>query len=180
MIRSAPSGRVPGAARAPARRRRLRLPVLALAALLSACASFPSVRPEPPRVSVAGVRPLNLSLTRQRLEFRLLVENPNDYELPLRSLDFVAQLGGERIAAGRSDERVTIPAKGEAVIEVDVVAGVGRLFSRMREMLERKELDLDYDVRGSVRLDNWPARIPFDVAGVIENPRAGEARTEEP
>lgn len=141
---------------------------------LAGCASLPSVRPEPPRVTVAGVRPLNLSLTKQRLEFRLRVENPNPYELPLRSLDFVARLAGERIAAGRSDERVTIPPGGEAIVTVDVVAGVGKLLGRMRAMLEDRTLELDYDVTGSVRLDNWPKPIPFDVGGVLENPRAEE------
>ena len=134
------------------------------------CASLPAVRPEPPRVSVAGVRPLNLSLTKQRLEFRLLVENPNAYALPLRSLDFVASLAGDRIAEGRSEERVTIPANGDAIVTVDVTAGVDALLGKMRRMLESRTLDLDYAVEGSVRLDNWPRRIPFDVDGVVENP----------
>jgi len=144
---------------------------LALALVLGACTAFPTARPEPPTVSVAGVRPLNLSLTEQRLEFRLRVENPNPYDLPLRSLDFVADLAGERIATGRSDERVTIPAGGEELITIDVTTGVDRLIGRMRSMLERRTLDLDYDIRGSVKLANWPARIPFDVSGVLENPR---------
>ena len=178
----------PAPSRAPSRRssRRPRPPVLPALPLLSAlpllaslllpaCASLPSVKPEPPRVSVAGVRPLNLSLTRQRLEFRLRVENPNDYDLPLRSLDFTARLAGEKIADGRSDERVTIPANGEAIVEVDVVAGVGKLVGRLRDMIERRDLDLDYGVTGHVRLDNWPTRIPFDVDGVLENPRGEDA-----
>ena len=46
-------------------------------------------------------------------------------------------------------------------------------------MLEERTLDLDYGVSGSVRLANWPARIPFDVDGVIENPRGDDARTDD-
>ena len=145
---------------------------LALLALV-ACASFPSARPEPPKVSVAGVRPLNVSLTRQRLEFKLRVENPNPYDLPLRSLDFVANVAGEKIATGRSDERVTIPAEGDAIVAVEVVTGIDRLIGRMRSMLDDRTLELDYDVAGSVKLANWPRRIPFDVEGVLENPRSG-------
>ena len=151
--------------------------LLVAAALAGGCAALPSVRPEPPKVSVAGVRPLNISLTRQRLEFRLRVENPNDYDLPLRSLDFAARLAGEEFATGRSDERVTIPANGEAEIKVDVTTGIDRLLGRMRSMLDDRTLDLDYGVTGSVKLANWPRRIPFDVTGVLENPRA--PRTEE-
>ena len=154
--------------------------LLACSLPLAGCASFPSVRPDPPTVSVAGVRPLSIGLTKQRLEFRLRVENPNDFELPLRSLDFVADLAGERIATGRSDERVTIPANGEEIVEVEVEAGIGRLLERMRDMLDNRTLDLDYEVSGFVKLDNWPARIPFDVGGVLENPRGEEPRTDEP
>ena len=153
--------------------------LLALALLVSGCAAFPSVRPDPPEVSVASVRPLSIGFTKQRLEFRLRVENPNDFELPLRSLDFVADLAGERIATGRSDERVTIPANGEAFVEVEVETGVGRLLERMRDMLENRTLELDYEVSGFVKLDNWPARIPFDVDGVLENPRGKTPRTDE-
>jgi len=153
--------------------------LLGAALLAGGCASFPSVRPDPPTVSVAGVRPLSIGFTKQRLEFRLRVENPNDFELPLRSLDFVASLAGERIATGRSDERVVIPAEGEAIVAVDVETGVGRLIERMRDMLDDRQLDLDYDVSGFVRLDNWPARIPFDVGGVLENPRGEETRKDD-
>jgi|GEM_PF-337797 len=146
---------------------------LLLGALLlgaSGCAVVDRVKPESPRVTVDGVKPLNLSLTRQRLAFRLRVENPNDFELPLRELDFTARVAGDRIASGRSDERVTIPANGEAYLTVNVEAGMSRIIGRIRQMLDDQTLELDYDVTGFVRLDNWPSRIPFDVDGVLENP----------
>lgn len=145
---------------------------LAAVLALGACGSYPSVRPDPPKVSVAGVRPLNVSLTRQRLEFKLLVENPNAFDLPLRSLDFVANVAGEKMATGRSDERVTIPANGEAVVVVEVVTGIDRLIGRVRSMIDDRTLELDYGVTGTVKLANWPKRIPFDVDGVLANPRA--------
>lgn len=120
---------------------------------------------------MAGVRPLNVSLTKQRLEFKLRVENPNPYDLPLRSLDFVANVAGEKFATGRSDEHVTIPAEGEAIVAVEVITGIDRLIGRMRSMIDDRTLELDYGVTGSVKLANWPKRIPFDVEGVLENPR---------
>lgn len=151
---------------------RLTILTCALALLVtSGCAVMRQVQPDPPRVTVAGVRPLNLSLTEQRLEFRLRVENPNGFDLPLRELDFVANVAGDRIASGRSNERVTIPANGEAIVKVDVTAGVSTLLGRLRQMLDDKTLELDYGVTGFVRLDNWPKRIPFDVEGLLPNPQ---------
>ena len=143
--------------------------LLALA-LLAGCAAMSAVKPEPPTVSVASVRPLNLSLKRQRLRFRLLVENPNAFELPLEGLDFVATLGGDRVARGSSDEDVVIPAKGSAEVSVDVVAGIDSVVDRLRAMVRNRTIDLDYTVAGTVKLANWPRPIPFDVEGLVDNP----------
>ncbi len=151
-------------------RTRLTLACVPLILLIAGCAAMSAVRPEAPVVSVAGVRPLNLSLTKQRLRFTLRVENPNAFELPVDSLDFVARVGDERIASGGSDEPVVVPANGEAEIDVDVVAGIDTVLGRMRSMLEDRTIDLDYRVDGTVKLANWPRRIPFDVEGVVDNP----------
>ena len=154
-------------------------PRVAMAALcllaLAGCAAMSSAKPQPPVVSVASVRPLNLSLGNQRLRFRLLVENPNAFELPVEGLDFVATLGGDRVARGSSDETVTIPARGEAEVSVDVVAGVDTVVDRLRAMVRNRTIDLDYTVAGTVELANWPRPIPFDVDGVVDNPLRRDA-----
>ena len=154
-------------------------PRVAMAALcllaLAGCAAMSSAKPQPPVVSVASVRPLNLSLRKQRLRFRLLVENPNAFELPVEGLDFVATLGGDRVARGSSDETVTIPARGEAEVSVDVVAGVDTVVDRLRAMVRNRTIDLDYTVAGTVELANWPRPIPFDVDGVVDNPLRRDA-----
>lgn len=146
------------------------LGLVLLSCALAGCAAMSAVRPKPPVVSVAGVRPLNLSLTKQRLRFRLLVENPNAFDLPVDSLDFVAKVGDERIARGSSDEPVVVPANGEAELSVDVTAGIDTVMDRVRSMLKDRTIDLDYRVDGTVKLANWPKRIPFDVDGTLENP----------
>ena len=147
----------------------------ALATALAGCAALSGAKPEPPVVSVASVRPLNLSLSKQRLRFRLLVENPNGFDLPLEGLDFVATLGGDRVARGSSDEDVLIPANGSAEVSVDVVAGVDTVVDRIRAMVRNRTIDLDYTVAGTVDLANWPRPIPFDVEGIVDNPLRGGA-----
>ena len=152
------------------RRARFAAVAVAALALVAGCAAMSGVRPEPPVVSVASVRPLNLSLRKQRLRFRLRVENPNAFELPLEGLDFVATLGGDRVARGASDDPVVIPARGEAEVSIDVVAGVDTVVDRLRAMVRNRTVDLDYEVAGTVNLANWPRPIPFDVEGVVDNP----------
>lgn len=146
------------------------LAVLTIMVTLAGCKSVPTHKPIAPKVSIAAVKPLNLSLSGQRINFTLRVSNPNSYDLPLRSLDFIASFAGDDIAKGVSDEAVTIPAKGEALVDIEVLAGLGKLLGQIKSMAKTKEFDLNYGVKGSVKLDNWPARIPFDVTGVLEQP----------
>lgn len=143
---------------------------LILLLTLGGCASILGVRPEPPAVTLAGVRPLSLSMTRQQLEFRLRVSNPNRFELPLEALNFTASFAGEDFASGESNEEVTIPARGEAFVNVMVDAGLAQILTRFRSMLDAGTLALDYGVSGTVKLANWPRLIPFDADGVLDNP----------
>ncbi len=136
----------------------------------SACSNLPLKKPEPPIVSVADVRPLNLSLTEQRLAFTLKMENPNAYDLPLQGLDFVASFANQEIATGASDQHVTIPANGEAMVEVEVTAGIDKIISQIESILNAKAISLDYGVTGKVKLANWPSKIPFKVNGQIDAP----------
>ena len=135
---------------------------------LTGCASIPTSKPEAPKVTVASVRPLNLSLTRQKLAFRLRVQNPNNFDLPLQQMNFIAKFAGQEIAEGSSDERVTIPANGEAILEVSVTAKIAEMLNQFRAMIDSDTLELDYGVTGTVKLANWPARIPFNVDGVLD------------
>lgn len=132
------------------------------------CATILSKKPLAPVVKIAAVRPLNLSFTKQRLAFTLQVHNPNDYDLPLENLDFVASLAGDNIATGKSDQAVTLPANGEATVEVEVEARINQLLSQFQSMLSTNSINLEYGVKGHVKLANWPTRIPFDVVGEFE------------
>jgi len=118
-------------------------------------------------LALISVRPLNLSLSNQKLAFKLRVKNPNSYDLPMQSLKFTARFAGQDIAEGASDKAVTLPAKGEAVMEVSVNAGINRVLERFRNMISSGTIELDYGVKGNIKLANWPTRIPFDVEGEL-------------
>ncbi len=143
---------------------------LLLGALLTACAAVPLSKPIAPTVSVAAVKPLNFSLTSQKLAFTLRVNNPNSFDLPMESLTFSANLGGEHLAQGSSVNKVTIPAKGEAMLNVTVEAGLSKIINKLDAILKQQATELDYDVTGVVKLANWPANIPFNVEGELEDP----------
>ena len=138
---------------------------------ISACSILPS-KPIKPEIELVSVRPLNISLTEQKLRFTLNVNNPNNFELPVESINFIARFNGTNIANGKSNQAVSIPANSDGKLTLDVTAGVDRLVSTLSTLLEGQTLNLDYELTGSVRIENWSTPIPFDVVGAmnIESP----------
>jgi LEA14-like dessication related protein len=150
-----------------------RSPVIALVLLifgLVACSSIPTQKPIAPTVEIESVKALRLKLNRQELAFRLKIFNPNEYDLPLQLLRFTASIDGSQIAEGSSDERVTIPAQQDAIVEVRASTRLNKLLGRLLLFSRSDEEEVDYKVTGFVKLANWPARIPFNVDGALENP----------
>jgi len=136
--------------------------------VLAACTTL-SVRPQEPRVSVDSVRLAGIGLLRQDIELMLLVENPNPFALPIRDLAFVATLGDERVASGSSSSAVNIPARGQARLPVMITTRLSRTLRGLGRQLGQHGLDLTYRVTGSVKLANWPARLPFDADGSLQD-----------
>ena len=139
-----------------------------IALFIASCSSIPTHKPIAPEVSIANVQPLNLSLSGQKLLFTLRVKNPNAYDLPMQSLSFIASLAGEEIATGSSTGRATIPAKGEALVDISVVAGLKTIAKQLKSITNAasgSDFNLDYGVKGVVKLSNWPTAIPFKHSG---------------
>ncbi len=146
------------------------LAAIAMLMLLQACAATSSMlNPEAPTVTLEKIKPLQFSFNKQKLELTLNVSNPNAFSLPLNTLNFAAQLAGEAIADGQSQQRVTIPAHGSANLQVVVTTSLGKLINQIKSALN-KGSNIDYAVQGSLKLDNWPSLIPFNNSGEIENP----------
>lgn len=142
---------------------------LAVSFLFTACATIEKSKPVAPEVTIESVRPMNLSLTGQKLNFTLRVTNPNSFDLPVEVLEFVASLGGETVAKGVSGDAVTIPAKKDALVDVVVVAGLNTVIQRFKSVAKNlgseEGINLDYGIKGTVELANWPGKIPFNVTG---------------
>lgn len=139
--------------------------VAVLMLAVAACSSVPTHKPIAPEVSIAAVKPINVSLSGQKLLFTLRVKNNNNYDLPLKSMQFIASLAGEEIARGSSSDRVNIPANGEAMVDVAVIAGLSALADQIRSITSSDAQAIEYALKGLVRLSNWPVAIPFTYKG---------------
>jgi len=145
-------------------RRLGRLCILIIFLSLSACASVVT-KPVKPIIELVDVTPLNVSLSGQKLRFELKVINPNAFEMPIESVDFVARFNNTNIANGKSNQSVTIGANSEARLLLDVTASLNKLASTLNTLISEQSLNLEYELSGTVKVATWPKPIPFDVIG---------------
>lgn len=134
---------------------------------LASCASIPTSAPIAPTVALKSVKPLKLSFSRQELAFQLEVSNPNPYDLPIQTLSFIANLEDKEVAQGISNERVTLPANGKAIVEIIVSTRIQQILGQILSLNSKNTSEMKYDVKGFVKLSNWPLKIPFTTDGKV-------------
>lgn len=143
------------------------LPVLILGLLLGACASM-GVPTTPPSVRLIGLQPGGGGLFEQALLLDLRVTNPNRQEIRFDGMTFNLTVNGKHLADGVSNKAVTVPALGEAVLQVKASAST---LSLARQMFALADQDtLSYAIAGQVfvagpTLDHT---VPYETSGEVD------------
>ena len=149
--------------------------VLAFAASLfvGGCAYLPGSVQEP-RVHLAGLQLTQVDVFEQRYRLRLRIQNPNDFDLRIRGLDFKVELNGQHFAEGVSNQSVEVPRYGEAVAEVEVSSNLWSLARQLRDMGDKAAEGMEYRLHGRIALDGRAAPVPFDTSGDLGVGPTGE------
>lgn len=142
------------------------LVITCTAALLTACAGLGPYR-EAPRVSLLSIQPLEMTLLEQRYALEIRIMNPNTAEIPLAGLDYTIEINGREFAYGVSRQEVTIPAFGEAVLQVEVVSSLLDVLSQLHSLQQDKPELLEYRLSGKLSLASSSLRLPFDYSGQL-------------
>lgn len=159
-------------ARTKAAARWVALPLVLV--LLAACAS---TSPIPPQVRITDLRLLDSGVFEQRFQIDLRIGNPNDFALPLDGLTFDLDVNGADFASGFSNETVTVPRLGEAVLSVTASTTVIDLVQQMVLLAERG--DLSYRVHGVAYLDSLARRrAPYETVGTFRLSREQQIRAD--
>ena len=149
------------------------LTLLAVAALLSGCAITGDLA-NPPRVSLADLRPAQMGLLEQRYAARLRIQNPNDAELNVRGMEYTIYLNERKFADGVSDRDFSVPGYGEKTIEVNLTSTALRVLDQFRSLSEGESQVLRYRIAGSLSLSGFRRSVPFSHQDEIDlSPRAG-------
>ncbi|ACL72671.1 LEA type 2 family protein [Thioalkalivibrio sulfidiphilus] len=131
---------------------------------LGGCA-YMGVRTEPPRVHLVGMQLQQAELFEQRYLLRLRIQNPNDFPLNIRGLDFQVQVNGERFADGVSSQTLQIPGFGEGLAEVTVSSSLWSLTRQLRDMGEGGLEQMEYRIFGRIALTGHALPVSFESTG---------------
>jgi LEA14-like dessication related protein len=147
--------------------------LLALVSLLPGCTSLGGDLVAP-RLSLVGVQMLSTDMFAQKFKVRVLVQNPNDLELPVRGIEYQIIMMGDSFADGTSSDVFLLPARGEAefdmLVTTNFVSSFGRLLSRVGG---GKLENIEYEISGKVFVDKGVLRrIPFNHRGTVDFSRA--------
>jgi LEA14-like dessication related protein len=147
--------------------RTARAATAALLVMFGACALTEHF--EAPHLTVVGVQLLGSDLWQQRLKVRLHVENPNDRDLPVSSIEFTLEVEGQELANGTSAAGFTVPARGEAEFDTNVNANLaGALLTLLAHTGGQAPQSVAYRMSGKVSLSGGLLRsVPFDETGTL-------------
>lgn len=136
--------------------------VLLLMLSLSGCASLMS-KPEPPTVKLAGITLTQANLLEQTFILKLQLSNPNDYELPIRGLRYQLDINGQEFARGGNLDAVTLPAKSDAIVEVDAKTNLQAWITQLRNIGDKDRVA--YRIHGEIAAPGANLQLPYDHRG---------------
>ena len=131
---------------------------------LSGCAAIHSTI-ETPRVTLNNLQVKDMTLLEQRYAVTLRVQNPNPIPLPIAGMNFQLDINDAELGNGVTNEAVTVPAYGEALLEINLVSNLMRIFSQIRGLENNKGQSLRYRLSGGLSLANRMGKLPFDYRG---------------
>ncbi|MEO6079763.1 MAG: LEA type 2 family protein [Steroidobacteraceae bacterium] len=133
--------------------------------MLGGCVLVPKFKE--PKLDVVDVQMLRGDLLQQELRVRMVVRNPNNRELSVRSIQYQVQVAGEAFAHGESERDFKVPANGETQFDVSVTANAAAAVLRLLGSGRRLDA-VEYQITGKLTLASGLMRsIPFDQKGQI-------------
>ena len=126
--------------------------VAVVAGLAAACATAPKGAPriEPPRVTLATIRAINVDANGVVAQGTIKVENPNPFPVRLQKVSYAMTFEGRPTATGETMAPLDVPAGGTATAPVTIRAPVraalaaGAVLFLMGELPYQLDLTLDF------------------------------------
>jgi LEA14-like dessication related protein len=149
---------------------------LVAAAVAASFALAACSRPEPPTVQPISGRVTAISNTGITVEAKLEADNPNDFEIAVKSFTATIVLDHQyNIGTVSSSHAVTLPAKKKKVFELPITIKWNDVLALAPLAMSNK--DVPYDASGTVKVGtgSFDVDVPFKVTGVVTHAQISQA-----
>jgi|SRR5882724_1036697 len=144
---------------------RIRIVPAAFALLLAGACAGTAQRPKLD-VSIAELGAAQIGVLEQTYSIKLRVQNPSPVDISTDGLSFSIEINGKPFARGVSNQSVTIPRLGEALVDAQAVSDLSGLIRQMRGIEGTATSGLRYRLHGRFFSGDTP--FPFDYSGSIK------------
>ncbi len=138
--------------------------------LVQGCASLDKrLSPVQPKVFIDAIEIEDTGLSGLTALLTLNIENPNNFTLNAKGLDYTMSLADTNILSGESQSNMSVPAFGSGKIEVPVRISYVSILETIPKVLETGVATYNFSGSIHTRLFN----IPFDKTDEIKLPYIG-------
>jgi len=128
---------------------------------------------EEPTIILKEIHVQQISLTDASIVFVAEIQNPNSYELRLKSLDYTVHLSGREAGDGSLQKEISVPASSSTPIEIPVSARFGGLGGIARTYISGQELPYRLEGKALVKAGLFDRTFPFSRTGTLSRKKAG-------
>ena len=107
------------------------------------------------------------SLTEGNLLIGLDVQNPNRFDLTLKSFEYVLFLNNEEIGTGRLEKEILVPSSSTTQVQVSVVAKFKDLGGSLKTIITGHDLPYKIEGKASIKTAFGSRYFPFSKDGRI-------------
>ncbi len=125
-----------------------------------------------PTITLKEIHVRQLSLTDASLVFVAEIQNPNRYELRLKSLDYTVHLDGRETGSGSLQKEISVPASSSAPVEIPVSARFGSLGSVAKMYISGQELPYRIEGKALVKAGLFDRTFPFSRTGTLSTKKS--------
>ena len=107
------------------------------------------------------------SFTEANLLIGLDVQNPNRFDLTLKSFEYVLLLDNEEIGTGRMEKEILVPSSSTTQVQVSVVAKFKDLGGSLKTIITGQDLPYKIEGKASIETIFGSRQFPFSKDGRI-------------
>ncbi len=140
--------------------------------LLSGCGTLDKrLNPIQPKVFIGDIELEDANLSGVTALLTLNIENPNDFALNAKGLDYTMSLSGTNILSGENQNNMSVPALGSGKIEVPVRISYASLLETIPNVMQTGVASYNFSGNIHTRL----FKVPFDKTDELKLPYVGDS-----